>query len=148
MSHAHRIPLVLVVEDNELDADLALDALSRCQVPHTVRVARGGPAALEYFAGCRRDAENTLPALVLLDVKMPLVDGVEVLRKVKADDALKHVPVVMLTSSREERDLARCYDAGANSYLVKPVSHDEFVRTTSQVLEYWLVVNAMPRAGA
>lgn len=145
MSHP---PLVLVVDDNHLDAELAIDALSRCKVAHAVHVARGGREALEYISGCGRDGADTLPSLVLLDVKMPLLDGVEVLRKLRQDRRSKYVPVVMLTSSREERDLERCYDAGANSYLVKPVSHEEFVRTTARVLEYWLVLNAAPRAGA
>ena len=136
--------LVLLVEDNRLDAELALDALSRSGVAHTVHVAGGGQEALdclEFESRGDSTAPAGMPALILLDLKMPSVDGFEVLQRLRASERLRRIPVVVLTSSRDEADRDRCCDEGANSYVVKPISHDEFVRVVGSVLEYWLTVN-------
>jgi two-component system, response regulator len=134
---------VLLVEDDPNDLELALHAFERGRFTNVV-VARDGVEALEYvFREGRhadRDPEDG-PRVVLLDVKLPLVDGIEVLRRLKADPDTHRIPVVMLTSSAEDRDLQACYELGANSYIVKPVEIERFFTAIQEIGLYWLVLN-------
>lgn len=139
--------VILLVEDNQDDEELALLALKKGQVANTVVVARDGVEALDYLFGtgphAGRDARD-IPQLMLLDLKLPKVGGLEVLRRVRADLRTRRMPVVILTSSREEEDRIDGYDMGANSYVRKPVDFTEFVKSVSQLQLYWLVLNEPP----
>src|SRR4030042_6927345 len=138
---------ILLVEDNRLDIELTLDAFREARLGNTVHVAKNGEEALAYLFGRGQYADRKqypLPDIILLDLKMPGIDGFEVLRQVKAAPELKRLPVIILTSSREEGDLALSYDGGANSYLVKPVSFDGFLKVVEQVQNYWLILNMGP----
>jgi two-component system response regulator len=135
---------ILLVEDNANDLELALHALKRGNLASQIDVARDGAEALDYIF-CRgafsgRDPADQ-PKVVLLDIKLPLVDGIEVLKAIRADEQTRALPVVMLTSSAEDRDLKACYDLGANSYIVKPVDIEQFFAAIQQVGVYWLVLN-------
>ena len=138
---------ILLVEDNEDDMNLALHSLRRAQIANRIFVARDGEEALDFLF-CRNGyAERQIhqpPKLVLLDLKLPKVDGMEVLKQLKADDRTKTIPVVMLTSSREERDLVAGYSLGVNSFIQKPVDFDQFRETVKAVGLYWLVTNQPP----
>lgn len=137
---------ILLVEDSARDAELALDALAANQLANEVVHVRDGADALDYlyrrgqFAG-RSDGQ---PAVVLLDLKMPKVDGMEVLRQIKGDPSLKMIPVVVMTSSREEQDVVNSYQLGVNAYVVKPVKFHDFVDAVKQVGGFWAVVNEPP----
>lgn len=137
---------ILLVEDNEHDVELTLAALDEHNLANEVVTARDGAEALDYlyhrgkFAG----HANGLPVVVLLDLKMPKVDGLEVLRQMRADATLKHVPVVMVTSSREEQDLVRSYQLGVNAYVVKPVDFQKFVESVRQIGFFWAIINEPP----
>ena len=137
---------ILLAEDNPNDVELTLTALAEHNLANEVVVVRDGAEALDYLY-CRgefklRQEEN--PAVVLLDLKMPKVDGLEVLRKIKGDPALKSIPVVVLTSSREEKDLVTSYDLGVNAFVVKPVDFRQFVEAVKQLGVFWAVVNEVP----
>ncbi len=142
--------LILLVEDNDDDVELTLRALRRNRVANRVEVVRDGAEALEYlfatgsYAG--RDARD-IPNLVLLDLKLPKVGGLEVLERLRADPRTQRMPVVILTSSNVESDLARCYDLGANSYIRKPVDFTQFMEAVNQLGLYWLVLNEAPPYG-
>ena len=138
---------ILLVEDNRMDVELILDAFREARLGNKVHVARNGQEALDYLFGHDEYADREaypLPDLMLLDLKMPGIDGHEVLRQVKETPGLKRLPVVILTSSKEEGDLALSYDNGANSYLVKPVSFAGFLEMVHQVTDYWLLLNVGP----
>ncbi|CAN0394613.1 unnamed protein product [Phaeothamnion confervicola] len=138
---------ILLVEDTRMDIELTLDAFRERRLNNKVHVAPGGQQALDYLFGRGEFADreaHPLPDLILLDLKMPVVDGHEVLRQIKQVEHLKRIPVVVLSSSKEEGDLAMCYDNGANSYLVKPVSFDGFLEVVQQVDSYWLSLNVPP----
>jgi len=139
---------ILLVEDSAQDVELTLAALEEAHLANEVDVVRDGAEALDYLY--RRDdfAErpNCTPIVVLLDLKMPKVDGLEVLRQMKLDPVLKKIPVVMLTSSREERDLIESYRLGVNSYIVKPVDFDQFKESAKTLGMYWLLFNRPPKA--
>lgn len=141
---------ILLAEDNPNDVELTLAALAEHHLANQVVVVSDGAQALEYlrrsgrFAG-RRPGN---PVVVLLDLKMPKVDGLEVLRSIKQDPALRTIPVVMLTSSREEADLVRSYQFGTNAYVVKPVGFQEFVEAVKQLGFFWAVLNEPPTAQA
>lgn len=140
----------MLVDDDPNDVELTLMALTENGLANVVvAVARDGEEALDYLHRRRtyqtREAGN--PSVVLLDLKLPKVDGLEVLRIIKLDPGLKSVPVVMLTSSREERDLVRSYDLGTNAYVVKPVEFDTFVEVVREVGLFWAVVNQPPPQG-
>ena len=135
---------ILLVEDNASDAELTLRALKKAHVANDVHVVGDGAEALEFLFGegaYALRAGSALPRVVLLDLKLPKVDGLEVLRRVKADERTKIIPVVVLTSSREESDLVASYHLGANSYIVKPVDSDKFFEAVHQVGLYWLLLN-------
>ena len=142
--------IILLVEDNQDDEELALMAFQKAQVINEVVVARDGVEALDYLFAtgphANRDIAD-LPQLMLLDLKLPKIDGHEVLRRIRADVRTRRLPVVILTSSREEEDLIRGYDLGANSYVRKPVDFAQFVEAVSQLQVYWLVLNEAPPKG-
>lgn len=132
---------ILLVEDKADDEALTLRALERQRIGNDVRVARDGEEALEMLLG---DDSEPLPELVLLDLKLPKVDGLEVLRRIRADKRTVLLPVVILTASREESDLVAGYANGANSYVRKPVDFDQFAEAVRQLGLYWLVINEAP----
>ena len=138
---------ILLVEDNPNDVELTLRALRKQNVADRVFVVKDGAEALDFlFAGGSyqaRKVENR-PKVVLLDLKLPKVDGIEVLRRIKGDTRTKHIPVVMLTSSQEERDVVESYKLGANSYIVKPVDFNNFVHAVSELGVYWNGLNKLP----
>jgi CheY-like chemotaxis protein len=138
---------ILLVEDNPMDVELIIDAFKEARLGNKIQVAGNGKEALEFLFGEGRYTDRKqypLPDIVLLDLKMPGIDGHEVLRRIKGTDKLKRLPVIILTSSKDEGDRAMSYDNGANSYLVKPVSFDEFLKVVKQVSDYWLTLNIEP----
>jgi CheY-like chemotaxis protein len=138
---------ILLVEDNPDDEELTLMALARYNIGNRIHVVRDGAEALEFvFARGRYEGRNghQHPKLILLDIKLPLVDGLEVLRQVKSDPETRRIPVVLLTSSREESDIVTGYDNGTNSYIVKPVDFSQFGEAMRTVGMYWLLVNTPP----
>ena len=137
---------ILLVEDNLRDIDLTLAALEEHHLANEVVVARDGTEALDYLYARGKFAgrEPGPPAVTLLDIKMPRMNGIEVLKQMKGDATLKTLPVVMLTSSREEPDLAASYALGANAYVVKPVDFQQFVDAVKQVGAFWAVLNEPP----
>jgi two-component system, response regulator len=138
---------ILLVEDNPNDVELTLRALQKQNLAGKVFVVRDGAEALDFIfakgAFTQRKIEN-LPKVVLLDMKLPKVDGIEVLRRIKSDERTKHTPVVMLTSSQEGRDVVDSYNLGVNSYIVKPVEFTDFVRAVSELGVYWGLLNKLP----
>ena len=139
---------ILLAEDNANDLELTLAALNAHRVANEVVVVRDGAEALDYLycRGAFAGRAGGAPALVLLDLKMPKVDVLEVLRQIKVDPQLRLTPVVMLTSSREEVDLLRSYELGVNAYVVKPVAFDEFMNAVRQLGAFWAVLNEVPAA--
>jgi CheY-like chemotaxis protein len=139
--------VILLVEDNARDEALTLRALKKSNIANDVFIARDGVEALDYVFGTGnhegRDT-NSQPELVLLDLKLPKVDGLEVLRRLRADGRTKHLPVVVFTSSSEEEDVIKSYSLGANSYVRKPVDFERFLEATKQLGLYWLVLNEAP----
>ena len=137
---------ILLVEDDPHDVELTLIALEKIGLAGGLIVTRDGAEALDYLF--RREAyaarKDGMPAAVLLDIKLPKVDGIEVLRIIKSDAALKMLPVVMLTSSREDRDLEACYKEGANAFVVKPVGFAEFEEAISKIWDFWSKLNEPP----
>ncbi len=138
---------ILLVEDNRMDVELTLDAFREARLLNAIHVASNGQDALDYLFGEGKYTDRTrfpLPSLVLLDLKLPGIDGFEVLRRIKSTPMLKRLPVIILTSSKEEGDRAFSYDNGANSYLVKPVSFDGFLDVVRKIEGYWLALNVAP----
>ncbi len=137
---------ILLAEDSPKDVELTLEALEEHHLANQVTVVKDGVEAMEFL---RREGKYALrdpgnPAVVLLDIKMPRMDGLEVLRAIRSDPAMKTLPVVMLTSSREEPDLKKSYELGANAYVVKPVDFQDFVEAVRQVGIFWAVINELP----
>jgi two-component system response regulator len=138
---------ILLVEDNQDDVELTLHALRKENLANNIHVARDGEEALEFLFCSGTHSERSLerpPKLILLDLKLPKVDGMEVLKRVKGDSRTKTIPVVILSSSKEERDLVNGYGLGANSYIQKPVDFGQFRETVKNVGQYWLLINQPP----
>jgi len=139
---------ILLVEDNPRDVELTMRAFNKHNLANKVQVVRDGAEALDYLfatgAYKHRNAEDH-PKVVLLDLKLPKVDGLEVLRQVKSDERTKTIPVVVLTSSREEKDVLESYKLGVNSYITKPVDFDKFLDAVGELGMYWLLLNQAPR---
>src|SRR5471032_123053 len=135
----HSLKRILLVEDSQRDVELILDALGTNQLANEVVHVRDGAEALDYLyrRGEFATRSDDQPAMMLLDLKLPKVDGLEVLRQIKSDPALKMIPVVMMTSSREERDLLQSYRLGANAYVVKPMKFQDFVEAVKQLGIFW-----------
>ena len=139
---------VLLVEDDRDDEELTLRGLGGTRLNNPVEVARDGQEAVDYLFGTEEHAAKRVPAVVLLDLKLPRVGGLEVLRRIRAEERTRRVPVVILTSSNEDRDLIDGYDAGANSYVCKPIQFEEFANAIKQLGVYWLIINQQaPPAG-
>jgi CheY-like chemotaxis protein len=140
------VPGILLAEDNPNDVELTIEALDQHNLANRVTVAHDGVEAMQYLRceGAFKDREPGDPAVVLLDIKMPRKDGLEVLREIRSDPALKKVPVVILTSSREEQDLITSYDLGVNAYVVKPVDFPHFIDAVKQLGVFWAVINERP----
>lgn len=134
---------ILLVEDNPVDVDLTLRAFARRRLANPIQVARDGEEALTWIP--RWEAGESLPVVILLDLKLPRVDGLDVLRQLKAHPVCQTVPVVMLTTSGEDRDVQTAYQLGANSYIIKPVDFHRFLEVVTQIELYWCVMNEPPR---
>ena len=137
------IRTILLVEDSDADAEMTIDALRLAKLANPIVHVEDGVEALDYlFArGEYSGKANGVPAVVLLDIKMPRLDGIEVLREIRSNDKFKHVPVVILSSSREETDLARSWDLGVNAYVVKPVNASQFFEAVQMLGQFWAVMN-------
>ena len=143
------VPAILLAEDNPNDVELTLEALGRHNLANRVAVTHDGVEALEYLRreGAFSEREPGDPAVVLLDIKMPRKDGLEVLREIRGDPALRRLPVVILTSSREEQDLVASYDLGVNAYVVKPVDFPDFIDAVTELGVFWALINERPPNG-
>ena len=140
---------ILMVEDNPDDEQLTLRAFAKHHLTNKIHVVRDGQEALDYVFCSGRYSDRRIsdhPHVILLDIKLPLIDGIEVLRRIKADERTRTIPVVMLTSSHEERDLVESYRLGVNSYIVKPVDFDQFTESARALGMYWLLMNRPPKA--
>jgi CheY-like chemotaxis protein len=137
---------ILLAEDNVMDVELTLEALADHNLANSVVVARDGVEAMEYLRreGKWADRQPGTPAVLLLDIKMPRMDGLEVLREVRSDPKLKTLPVVILTSSREEQDMLAAYSLGVNAYVVKPVAFSDFIDAVTKLGVFWAIVNEQP----
>jgi len=138
---------ILLVEDSRMDVELTLDAFREVRLINTIHVAWNGQEALDYMFGRGQYVDRQkfpLPDLILLDLKLPGIDGHEVLRQIKSTPKIKRTPVIILTSSKDEGDRALSYDIGANSYLVKPISFEGFLEVVKQIDNYWLTLNVQP----
>ncbi len=140
----NKLKPILLVEDNQNDIELILEALKDYNLANRVITVNDGVEALTYLRNEGEYTDHELPAVVLLDIKMPRLNGIETLREIKKDKTLKSLPVVMLTSSREEPDLKSCYDLGANAYVVKPVDFREFVSAVKNLGIFWAIINETP----
>lgn len=132
---------ILLVEDNPNDAELAIRALKKNNLANNLVHLEDGQEALDYLY----NENNEMPKLILMDVKMPLVDGIEVLRRLKSDEQRKTIPVVMLTSSKEDKDIIEAYTLGVNAYIVKPVDFDQFVKAVTELGFFWMILNQPPK---
>ena len=139
MTSPSTLPPILLVEDNPVDLDLTLRAFRKKRFANEIQVARDGEEALAFMD--RWAAGEPWPAVILLDINMPKVSGLDVLREIKAHEQFRRIPVVILTSSREDRDLKEAYDLGVNSYIEKPVSFSKFMEVADQIELYWCVLN-------
>jgi two-component system response regulator len=136
-------PTVLLVEDNSDDAELTIRSFKRTNVANPIDVARDGQEALDHLLGTESQAARPLPGLVVLDLKLPRVDGLDVLQQIRGDPRTRRVPVVILTSSSEDRDLINSYDLGANSFVRKPIDFNEFAHAVAQLGIFWLMINQL-----
>ncbi len=138
---------ILLVEDNPNDVELALDALREQKLANRIQVVRDGAEALDFIfcSGQYAERPNIPPKLILLDLKLPKVNGLEVLQRIRSDANMKIIPVVMMTSSQEESDLINSYNLGVNSYIVKPVDFEQFTEAVREIGFYWLLLNKLPK---
>ncbi len=137
-----RLGPILLIEDNPLDVDLTQRAFGKSRLANPIEVARDGAEAIALLD--RWEAGEKTPVVILLDLKLPKIDGLEVLRQYKTREVSKKIPLVVLTTSEEDSDINRAYDLGANSYIVKPVAFEKFLEVTRQIEIYWLVLNRPP----
>ena len=139
---------ILLVEDNPQDVELTLEALTEHNLANNVIAVNDGVEAIDYlyYKGRFKDRKKGHPAVMLLDIKMPRMDGIEVLETIRADEKFKSLPVVMLTSSREEPDLKKCYALGVNAYVVKPVNFKDFLDAVKQIGFFWAMLNEQPQS--
>ncbi len=137
---------ILLVEDNPDDVELTLHALKKNNIINPVELVRDGQEAIDYlfYTGKYSNSSHAFPGIILLDLKLPKVDGIEILKKIKEDKRRKLIPVVVLTSSKEEKDVIESYNFGVNSYIRKPVDFDQFVETVKHIGYYWLLINEYP----
>lgn len=142
MNTPKTLPPILLVEDNPMDLDLTLRAFNKKKFSNTIQIARDGEEALAFFP--RWEAGEPMPAVILLDINLPKVNGLEVLQKLKAHPVFRRIPVVVLTSSRENSDLKTAYDLGVNSYIEKPVSFNKFIEVAEHIELYWCLLNERP----
>ena len=142
MSQTINMPPILLVEDNPMDLDLTLRAFAKRKFSNSIQVARDGEEALAFLP--RWTAGEAMPAVILLDINLPKVNGLDVLKQIKSHEQFRRIPVVMLTSSREHSDLKAAYDLGVNSYIEKPVSFSKFIEVAGQIELYWCVLNERP----
>lgn len=138
---------ILFVEDSMDDAELTIRALKKSGFANAIHHARDGAEALDYLYGVGMDKPVNHPGLILLDLKMPKVSGIKVLEQIKSDPDLHTIPVVILTSSKEDPDVERCYELGANSYIVKPVESENFFQVVKEIGLYWIVLSQLPNYG-
>lgn len=146
MKNANEVE-ILLVEDNPSDAELTIRALKKSNLGNSLVHVKDGAEALDFIFACGVYAHrkiNNVPKVILLDLKMPKVDGLEVLQKIKSDERTKTIPVVVMTSSREEQDIVMSYKYGVNSYIVKPVEFNEFAKAIADLGLYWLIINQSP----
>jgi two-component system, response regulator len=139
---------VLLVEDNASDAEMTIDALKQNNLANKLLHVKDGAAALDFIFAEGKYAGGEIESalkVILLDLKMPKLNGIQVLQRIRGDDRTKNIPVVVLTSSREDPDIHKCYDLGVNSYVVKPVEFEEFHRAISNLGLYWMIVNQLPQ---
>jgi CheY-like chemotaxis protein len=139
---------ILLVEDNLDDAEMTLRALRKANIVNNIKVARDGAEALEFIFGENAQTHHRVedvPKLILLDLKLPKIDGFEVLKRIKDDPRTKRIPIVVLTSSREQQDVVESYQLGVNSYIVKPVNFDGFVDAVGKLGMYWMLLNQPPK---
>lgn len=137
---------ILIVEDNENDLELTLDALSEFNLANYIDIARDGKEAMDYLhkRGKFSERENGNPVLILLDLKLPKIDGHEVLNEIRSNESMKLIPVVILTSSNEETDIVRSYEKGVNAYVVKPVGFHDFIDAIKHLGIFWALINESP----
>lgn len=144
----NKIINILLVEDNPQDIELILRSFKKRNIANPIHVAEDGAQALDFIF-CRGEYEQRdkcqLPKVILLDLKLPKINGLEVLKELKSNEHTRHIPVVIVTSSREDPDIKRAYELGANSYIVKPVDFDEFMKVMQSLDYYWLLVNQSPK---
>jgi CheY-like chemotaxis protein len=133
---------ILLVEDNPMDVDLTRRAFARRKIPNPIEIARDGEEALDFFI--RWESGNSLPIVILLDLKLPKIDGLEVLHRIKTHPSYRTIPVVILSTSTEDRDIQIAYREGANSYIVKPVDFDTFIQVVDHIQTYWCQLNIPP----
>lgn len=143
-----KLKTILLAEDNPMDVELTLEALSEHNLANNVVVVKDGVEAMEYLNadGAFENRAEGNPAVILLDIKMPRMNGIEVLTAIRENEKLKSIPVVMLTSSREEPDLKKCYELGVNAYVVKPVAFNEFLEAVKHIGIFWALLNEMPQS--
>lgn len=144
----NKIIEILLVEDNKNDAELALRSLKKNNVSNNIVWVKDGAEAVNFLFGKGDYADrnvNNKPKIILLDLKLPKMDGIEVLQKIRSNDLTRKLPVVMLTSSKEEKDIVKSYDLGVNSYIVKPLDFNDFAKAIGDIGLYWVVMNQSPR---
>jgi len=138
---------ILLVEDNSSDAEMTIAALGKNHLANKLLHVKNGEEALDFIFAQGKYTDRHIdqkPKVILLDLKMPKVNGIEVLQKIRSDERTKNIPIVVLTSSKEDPDIQKCYDLGVNSYVVKPVEFDEFQKAISELGLYWMIVNQLP----
>jgi CheY-like chemotaxis protein len=145
----NELKTILLAEDNPNDAELTMAALSELNLANPIVAVKDGVEAMEYLRceGKFKERKKGNPAVILLDIKMPRMDGIEVLQIIRSDSALKLIPVVMLSSSREEPDLKKCYELGSNAYVVKPVDFKDFMVAVKNLGVFWALINELPKEG-